>query len=291
MERLDDISARLLALGWAPELAFLERTYSERRYDELFSNHRFVCMTTKLTEHGWRRIKGEMTRLMQGVRKQRLDDEAHTVSYKRGMSFESAGKELVEEYLDEHEEMKIFGLNIADLMHTPEVQHLLCAPKDTHVDEQSFLALQAQMETTMEGWKSRACNTLRQLIRRTKRAPKASNVDMLELATTVFRCNCCSPGYLFYPNVLGHKCLRPGPDPLFTFLHGHRYGLFDNMLFLGMFEARNLRFEAALPRTARQIIQVCNKDPDTVTAREMDSLDIRLVRDDVTIMTWRAAVS
>ncbi|KAH9918635.1 uncharacterized protein B0H18DRAFT_661945 [Fomitopsis serialis] len=46
-ERLDDICARLRPLGWEPELSMLEQDGSR-----LLSNHRLVCMTSKLTEHG-----------------------------------------------------------------------------------------------------------------------------------------------------------------------------------------------------------------------------------------------
>ncbi|KAH9915667.1 uncharacterized protein B0H18DRAFT_1215366 [Fomitopsis serialis] len=284
-ERLNDISARLLALGWAPELDMLKQKGSER-----LSGHRLVCMTSKLTDHGWRRIKGEMIDFMQGIRKQRLDHEFNEALAKRWVVFENTANELLDEYLNGHQEMRTYGLNLADLVRTPEFRDIMCVCTDTQVDKQSFMALRAQMETIVEGWKLRACDALRQMIRHTAQASMDPGVDTLKLATTMFECKRCRR-YLVHPNLLAHKCLRSGRAPMFAFSNHH--GIYEasaRTFFPATFQVRSPNFEVVSPRSARRIIRICKKDPDTVTAKELDSSDIRLVRDDTIIMTWRAVI-
>jgi len=264
----------------------------EQDDSRLLFNHRLVCMTSKLTEHGWRRIKGELVEFMQSVRKKRLNDEFERALKERWVMFKTAGKELLNDYLDEHPEMRVYGLNIADLARTPEIREILCTPADVPVDEQSFMALRAEMGTIVEGWKASACDDLRQMVRHATQASRDADVEPLELAATWFECERCVR-VLFYPNVFAHKCLRSGRTRPLSVLPNHPrkiYELSVRAKFPKAFEEPSRILTVRSPRIARRVIRFCDENPDIATAEDMDALDIRLVQDDTTIMTWRAAI-
>ncbi|KAH9918636.1 uncharacterized protein B0H18DRAFT_661936 [Fomitopsis serialis] len=189
--------------------------------------------------------------------------------------------------------MRVYGLNTADLARTPAFREILCAPADAPVDEQSFMALRAEMETIVDVWLASACDDLRQVLRHITQASRDSDVDSLELASTWFECERCQEE-LFYPNVFAHKCLRSvSPGPL-SIRPVHPCGIYDfavRATFPQAFDEPGRKLTVRSPRIARRVIRFCDQNPDIATAADMDALDIRLVQDDTTIMTWRAAVS
>ncbi|KAH9928198.1 uncharacterized protein B0H18DRAFT_1001803 [Fomitopsis serialis] len=154
-------------------------------------------------------------------------------------------------------------------------------PAKECVHQHSFMALQAQVGAILEGWRSRVCNQLRDLMRSTMRFPQ--NVDPLELAATTFRCGDCVQTCLFFPNVVAHSCQRVRSSV--TQQDTYPQSLQDIMRPFLM----RLR-EYKLSEPACQIVRFCGKDPETTTAKEMDALDIRLATQGSAIMTWRAAV-
>ncbi|KZT74592.1 hypothetical protein DAEQUDRAFT_200453 [Daedalea quercina L-15889] len=92
--------------------------------------------------------------------------------------------------------------------------------------------------------------------------------------------------------MLAHKCLHgdsrsDGDDPYRRFIYGK---LVHTTAGLGAFYISEQLSACKPTKKTSQLIRFCGKDPRTATATEMDALDIRLVRDNEEMMTWRAAI-
>lgn len=236
-------------------------------------------------------MKSELTAFMQTVRDLRLRRELRERLDRRWSIFLRVGPKLHHIYLKAHPELWAYGLNVADLAHTPEVIEIMAAPDSTEVDERTFEGLLPKMEAIVEGWRSRTCEALRNMVRAKTEYPEG--VEPLGLATTIFACGTCAQSYLAFLDILTHPCQRPkylpGEDPLRY--HGaalkpqtHRLG--DENV--GFPLALSLR-EYKRSEEAWHVVQLCGKDPMRTTVGEMDELGVRLVQNNA-IMTWRAAV-
>jgi len=154
----------------------------------------------------------------------------------------------------------------------------------------------------------------------------------LELATTVFRCNSCtwtpllySLDYedddysrvntlLFYPQVLGHRCLTRESLGYWDSLHDNDYTRrLSNEQFMSRtcWGRKGLAVDSPASKVAKKFVQMAGLDPLTATVHDMDCLDLRfscliciksptkskparVVLDNsgavVPLLTWRAAV-
>jgi len=122
----------------------------------------------------------------------------------------------------------------------------------------------------------------------------------VKLATTVFRCNTCTsnnpffydddlyssmssddssvlsaqPNPLYYPEVLGHRCLTQSSDPLWSWeLYVEPIKRLDH--YPGTrktWTARSLRLDHRLGKMVEAVLTVAGMDPETTTPREMDDL-------------------
>lgn len=297
------VVSKLNALGWGAEIDLMKTDYDHR-----LKYHKAVVLAKPLTDRGkwavhsrytrshsdlagWASIEGELIAFMEAVRHGRLRREARERRDRRWEIFKKVGPLLRHVYLKTHPDLRMYGLNIADLAHTPEISEIINAPESTTVDEHSFAALQPRMETIVEGWRLRTCEALRNLVRAETDYPEG--VEPLCLATTMFACGTCTQSYLSFPDILTHPCQRPkylpGEDPMLNRKAAqkpqtHRFG--DETV--GFPLALSLR-KYQRSEEAWFVVQLCGKDPMRTTAGEMDSLGVRLVQDKA-IMTWRAAV-
>ena len=279
----------------------------EKRYDDRLRCHKAVKVARPLTDRskwavcfsppnisrlvGWASIEDKLITFMEAIRDGRLRREDRERLDRRWHIFKKVGPQLRHAYLKAHPKLRMYGLNVPDLAHTPEIMEIISAPLSTTVDERSFAALQPRMETIVEGWRARFCEALRALVRGTK-TEYPEGVEPLGLATTIFACGTCAQSYLFFQDVLTHPCQRPkylpGEDPLRDSAkkpQTHRFG--DDEL--GFPLALSLR-EYVRSEEAWFVVELCGKDPLRTTVGEMDMLGVRLVQGNA-IMTWRAAVS
>lgn len=206
-------------------------------------------------------------------------------------------------------EARACGISIGDIALMPEIREIVDVPADVLVGEASFAGVHAKFGDMVERWRMDAATTLRRLImetqparvlKETKRKTKVKataqpKVDVLELATTRFRCRRCNAqeAALYWPGVLAHACVRSKLSPLGAedtykrFIYGNLVSRTDGKILCTLGES----LDVAKPSvTAKVIIRGCGKNPDTVTAKEMNALDIMLMSNDGKIRTWRSAV-
>lgn len=206
--------------------------------------------------------------------------------------FLCVGYSLLSRYLEEHPELRTYGLNTADLALTPEVRGIMHRPDDIPVDTNSFAALEQSLDAIIDAWRSRARSKLGELMRGMK---CRKGVDPLSLATTLFSCARCSQTCLHFPAVLTHKCQRPEfiewNQDVWADIIRRRNGLHGRLGNPDIGFALSIAlWPCEHSESAHQIVRLCGMNPWGATVGEMDALNVRLVQGDVT-MTWRAAVS
>ncbi|KAH9833536.1 uncharacterized protein C8Q71DRAFT_188731 [Rhodofomes roseus] len=284
-ERLDDIVARLRALNWGPELDFIQT----RNYTPL-SEHKLVRVAKRLTDRVWQNMQDEIVRSMDSIRQERLEHEHRSLLTARWPILESAGGELLHRYIGDHPELSAYGLYIADFALLKEVREVMCTPANEIVDEASFLALEGQMDTMVERWRARICKQLRGLfIKHKVKTPRGMNP--LDLATTVFDLNpygyttvATFPSVLTYSDTVRYPCTPKSRRSTYEQFVYEQEGV-DS-------EFTSDKIKPKEPNDhMRRVIQLCGKNPETATAKEMDALDIRLVSEpsDV-VVTWLGAM-
>ncbi|KZT74586.1 hypothetical protein DAEQUDRAFT_682638 [Daedalea quercina L-15889] len=290
-ERFNDIISRLRLLGWGPELSFLER----EKYWALWQ-HKQVCVPKKLTDDAWEEMREEVTDIMQKIRGAHPHLHITEKLHGRLGALTCALKVLVQ-----CPEIQAARMTVGDIALMPEVRDIMSSPEDVKVEESDLTVLQGQMGDMITRWQSRVHDYLRSLLAQAEGTngdgDVPSGVDPLDLATTMFRCRLCHCNWeVFYPNILHHQCLRgrhtdlPKSDVYGTYI-------------LGNIDWRSLSRTSKYPyqiqgsvvahtpsEKARELIRLCGKDPKTVTAKEMDAMDVRFVQDAGNIMTWRAAM-
>ena len=203
------------------------------------------------------------------------------------------GLRLLHQYLRQTPELRAYGLNAADIALTPEVREIMHRADNAQVDMSSFAFLEEDMGTIIDAWRSRILNNLREAI--PERTDRGTTVDPLDLATTMFTCKRCNEAFLRFPSVLTHKCQRPGSieweQDVWADIVRRRNGLRGRLGDPDIGFALSLAlWPCEYSEPANQIVRLCGMDPGVATTREMDAIDVRLVRGSA-IMTWRAAVS
>ncbi|KAH9907125.1 uncharacterized protein B0H18DRAFT_1077963, partial [Fomitopsis serialis] len=155
-------------------------------------------------------------------------------------------------------EVRPYRLDFGDIARMPEVREIMCAVDSKDITAR-FAALPAQFGDMVERWKARVD---KKLIRR------------------LFM--------LYYPGVLWHECLHWETD----WPNDERNVVYSNFIWhiVGPhgFHMDRL-FTEDTSAQAHELIKLFGKDPKMATAKEMDALDLRLVRDNEAVMTWRAA--
>ncbi|KZT65954.1 hypothetical protein DAEQUDRAFT_730873 [Daedalea quercina L-15889] len=280
---------KLKRFRWAPELKLLEQS----NWDAC---RKLAYVPRLLNDCNLQNALHEMVQCMRILKEEHLASKWQRCLHRRWREFTTAGLWLVHQYLGEHPELRAYGFNLADLALTPEVRSIMLQPEDEPVGARDLMALRSGMNTIVEAWRSRVCSELRKSDIATAEFVK----DPLELATTTFSCGTCGQACLFFPNVLAHTCQRPAVDSAsglapkldayeqFVNRKNHMRGNIGH-LDVGFALSLSLReYEPSKP--ALQIVRFCGGDPDTMTAKGMDALNVRLVQGSA-IMTWRAAVA
>ncbi|KAH9927816.1 uncharacterized protein B0H18DRAFT_1103992 [Fomitopsis serialis] len=278
----------LRALGWGPELDFIKT----QDYTPL-SQHKLVLVAKKLTDRVWQNIQSEFIHCMEGIREERLEHEFKPVLAKRWPILVSAGNELLDRYLGEHPDLLAYGFNVGDLAISQEFRNIMNEPADEDVDITSFFALEGHVGTIVERWRTRVCEELRGLfVKHEIKLPEGR--DPLELATTLFSGTSTSTSFwqhAFFPDVVADRYLRFSDN--FKAKDGYERFVYDQpsarlRCYISCDMLRPIQPGA---KFMQEIIELCGRDPVTVTAEEMDVLDVRLVDECRHIcVTWRGAI-
>jgi hypothetical protein len=181
----------------------------------------------------------------------------------------------------------------ADVARFPEFREILEASVDFQVDQDTFTEVLSQLPKLTADWSQKIDESLIKCLP----VPPSSETNMksgvlgmarLWLATTFFRCSQCNrdSSLLQYPRVLVHQCLRGtnymrpsynnNEDHQFEFRVWRRTAQLPWMQY---FTAKKdlITYDKAAAFVAKQLILACKKDPNVITAGEMDSVDARFV--------------
>ena len=247
-----------------------------------------------------------MVQCMERIKRDRLRDERAKLRQKRWNSLQPT---LIE--LSRRPEARAYDINVGDIALMPEIREIADAANNAVVNEASLEEVSAKFPDMIERWKDTAAHKLRELVMKSRPVPdppqpepakritrsgkaKAEaerKLDVLELATTRFHCKRCD-GALYYPGLLAHACLRDcscstREDVYTQFVFRRLRNLQTHAAILRNFDLLSV---AQLSAAATAVIQLCGKDPEVVTANEMNALGVMLLRGDANIRAWRSAV-
>ena len=198
-----------------------------------------------------------------------------------------------------------------DFFQFPAIKVVIDQPADVDVDESSFTDIIPLLPDMVDEWRVDINTKLAECVKKYKKGGERtqsmdSNEDderkndhddvvaeRMKLATTVFNCHLCDmddlsddesesdprvlePNFfkaLFYPNVLGHRCLTKPEDPGFTF--DSRRDLTGPFHFRQKWTCEWLGLDERAGRIVASLIEASGLDPATTTAADMDELDAR----------------
>ncbi|KAI0938466.1 hypothetical protein AcV5_000143 [Taiwanofungus camphoratus] len=301
--RLNAIVKRLSDLGYHTDIAYLTPT----RWP--LAQLPRVSIPEALTDAGWDEIRPSVVEFMESRKAARLYWK-QVGEFKERLRFMDEALSQLRPNGTSTEPFPHF----VDLAVSGEIQNIVELPNDVTVNKHSFLGVLPNM---ILRWGKRMKEKL--IEHCTANEPSCGKkqehtADLLDLAKTIFRCDCGR--VRFWPAVLSHvdKC----PDEI---TNKHRFDLpppQNVWAFRGTLpETVGTAYEAAvdgryLPRQpwelqvhrlhlcgerALNVFKACDKDLDTATAAEMDELDARFVcglcsRSGKTkaVMNWRTAI-
>ncbi len=195
------------------------------------------------------------------------------------------------------------------------VEEILLQPVDVVVNADSFDAILPILPSAFAQWREGLRRDILELIKRYDRTQpmilECSDYDTLtpvlrlseqeyarklELATTVFRCNSCTwtpllyslvdedddysctNTLLFYPQVLGHRCLTRKSLGYWDYLHDNDYSRrLSNEQFMSRtcWGRKELAVDASASKVAKKFVEMAGLDSLTATVHDMDCLDLR----------------
>lgn len=260
------------------------------------TKHIYVKKPQELTERIWTNIKPTLIAIMAELRDKRLKKERAVIIRHRqkivvgrlkGYSIERPVNEIIPGPVDICN-MEDFKAVIND------------TPVDVEVNNQSFEQAVSRLPLLIDEWRATKDTMLVCIMNKTI-SPESEayvstpdvNRKQLELATTIFKCKICiNP--ITYPRILVHNCTHDNH----TFWRDSddlQYALWRN-LNDEPWHIERVGFEKRAHLAARQVMECCQQDPDTVTAGEMDELDLwfectRCFNDSGRlVMGWKTAV-
>ncbi|KAJ7085781.1 hypothetical protein B0H15DRAFT_846352 [Mycena belliarum] len=254
--------------------------------------------TKELTERIWINIQPEIVSFLETIRSERLRSKQHSLLKTRISVFATAA----EQHLSAMpiSEPRPF---LSDLCAMPEYRNILESSPDTLITKHHFVNLLAHLSEQSKRWHISNVQFLISILPPLKstskpRVKKQLDTSRLELCTTFFRCHSCREP-IAYPRILSHACFLEGPpkesdeesdaeeDPLYRalttspWIHGQK----------------GIEFDTEASQITTMLINLCRKDPKTMTSATMDELDLRLEclrcphpRHGRLVMTWKIAL-
>ncbi|KAI0796028.1 hypothetical protein C8Q75DRAFT_744838 [Abortiporus biennis] len=295
--RMKTIKDGLRDMGYGPEL---DGPYGFSMNSMLYLDHN-ARLPKVLTPDEWDVIKVRYQELFEKLR-----EETRTLEYARKL-----GKNLsILKYTPIRFSHKIEGTFPCpkDFFRLPEIRAILDVPPDqsTVTTEREFLKTYSpQIQGFIDNWRSSSKQLLGTIARNA--APYIpKEVNPLDLAVGMFFvCTCDKSVVMTLPDLLHHGCtLKPNPGPRKPY-NDKNQNLKDPYLSVLLGSGPECEDTLDIKSTfhsaaefAKHVIEVCRKDPCTVTAEEMDKLDTRFVCFDCAmggfqvrpIMTWRRTI-
>ncbi|KZT08450.1 uncharacterized protein LAESUDRAFT_723975 [Laetiporus sulphureus 93-53] len=273
-ERCKAIMSRLREEGWGDELGGMW-TFRRSPVREL------VWIPRPLTDQGWRKIRSALHNFMQEKRDMRLRMERRCTISSRINTLDRIANQLLS--TSPWTAPSAYGLLPHDLPFISGIQELVKAPTTDLITEERFLALKDEVTSHLMDWHETAECELERLLP----ISCEQGVDALALAVVSYKCRKCAQ-ILYYPFVLAHLCLRTEAEDSDV-----RWNVFlDGQASPPPWSCANLDFSPNFEEV-RELVRLCDKDPDTTTTLDMEELDERFAysfNGNVVVVTWRAAL-
>jgi len=220
---------------------------------------------------------------MEDMRTLRLEKELEQVVLRR--------KRPAVEFLKAFKKSKLHGDQLMpdcpDFCNFEPVKEVLCQPVGVDVDVSSFKFLLPQLPSALARWREELRESLVSLLPFPKKRTTLKRSGQLELATTVFQCHYCSimnedlaftPPLLFYPQVLGHRCLTHkidywAPEPV----DGSIRLIPEGISIHKRWSATSLLTEPGAHKIAKEFVELAGLNPSIATVKDMDQLDLRFI--------------
>ncbi|THH33918.1 hypothetical protein EUX98_g341 [Antrodiella citrinella] len=285
-QKLDMVIERLIGLGWGPELDEMK----QGNYWQL-KQHASVRQLKRVSDKTWPEVENPLIELMKASRKTRLINV-------RKSQFKARLNHLIS-VLREHlsalrTTFSDYDPDFVDYAMMPKIRQLAEAPSSTDVTREDFAALKDQLDKITRDWKTNV--VLRLSCIYTPDSFLTQNLSAFD-AACFFDCSQCGQKAMQYPAVTAHECLRYRYYRGFD-INDAAYLYLDTVF--GMAGSRNWTCNnlVASPtcRIARDIIEICEENPDEIDETDMSDSPARVCcktcsRDGVRIiMDWRGAI-
>ncbi|TFY56251.1 hypothetical protein EVJ58_g7752 [Rhodofomes roseus] len=274
--RLQFIVLKLRDMGWGEEI---DKLPDDMR---MLADHAQVRPAKEITERGWEKIRDELSSFMQQIKDLRVGEERSTL-----LPTERFPK-------------------FADFAYMHEFRELVEAPNEETIDRAAFEAL--DVPTVDSRWMVQRLTQLKELFEESSNSIQGDThqeqreggmVEFLGLAVAVFECKQCFKR-MHVIDTQAHRCARDAG--MYWFLDRdddrgseHSYERQVRRVARDVYTWDIHKFRVPDLEPLKNIIRMCGKDPATVTAQEMDDLDVRLAMDDLIngdrkVMTWDTVV-
>ncbi|TFK76192.1 hypothetical protein BDN72DRAFT_891283 [Pluteus cervinus] len=282
VQRVEEILARLEALGWGEELEL-------HPVRTRLINLPALKQSRELTDRIWENIKPGLVEFLEQSKATRLQNDRR---YRLGLRVRLL-YQVFDQYVRELPPRTVTP-GPADLASTVPFRRLILeTPLDENLAIGDFADLIDELPNLCLSWEQSKNKFLSSLIPAGKRS-RVKGLRSFDLATTFFRCAWCRDP-IAYPRVLVHDCLskvhsstqiNEEDEELFAILEETPWNYGDD----------SVTFDEEASIAAHAIITAVNKDPRTTTPQEMDDLDPRIECIQCTTprsklaMRWRTAI-
>ncbi|KAG6875184.1 hypothetical protein C0993_010446, partial [Termitomyces sp. T159_Od127] len=255
LERQRQVSVKLRAEGWGPELDFLG--------PDGIANLPGADKAQALTERIWSNILPALIEFLEEIRVIRLERERNDlIQCRMEMLYPR-----YEEYLQTRPH-RLPHPAFADICGEEPFRALIFStPADDHSPLPKPDQLKNDFAKASKAWVESRSQMLEALL--------PSNCPRLDIAATFFRCQWCTEP-ISYPRILKHSCLstskirsKPSDEDLELYKYAWRGWPWN----LG---GDQVEFNEEAAGYARDIISVCGADPQEVSAEAMNELDCRV---------------
>ncbi|KAH9832251.1 uncharacterized protein C8Q71DRAFT_778106 [Rhodofomes roseus] len=297
--RLQFIVLKLRDMGWGEEI---DKLPDDMR---MLADHAQVRPAKEITERGWEKIRDELSSFMQQIKDLRVGEERSTLLRERLQTLASVissmrvrrGRSSATERFPK----------FADFAYMHEFRELVEAPNEETIDRAAFEAL--DVPTVDSRWMVQRLTQLKELFEESSNSIQGDThqeqrevgmVEFLGLAVAVFECKQCFKR-MHVIDTQAHRCARDAG--MYWFLDRdddrgseHSYERQVRRVARDVYTWDIHKFRVPDLEPLKNIIRMCGKDPATITAQEMDDLDVRLaIKDDLIdgdrkVMTWDTVV-
>ncbi|KAK7679943.1 hypothetical protein QCA50_016889 [Cerrena zonata] len=264
--RMEEVCRRLEELGRGEDLEYSNQFYSKESHPLWKVPN--IIQSKPWTEPAWKKMEGKILDVMDTARAERL------FAIRRA-AIEPRAQLLEEVLVPWRLSVGIVSPHTHDLLLIPEVRSLIDVPPDGKgsevipVTREDLEKLEPVFYRYHREWKQKQLEKIIALVSVGFKLPRTT--DILALAVSqFFMCSVCAHA-LRFPNGFLHHCIRGTRS-----LHREHKDTYESVITDLTHCRTTTALYIALADPLRKVIVACGQDPATITADEMDNLDVRL---------------